>query len=96
MEGALTTPHTICGTLTPSHNMTGAIFKRAAISGALTIPTYVDVDLYSGSYDVSPNFIGQILPTANKTMTDDVTVKPIEVQITTNTSGGKTVFIGGI
>lgn len=96
MEGALTTPHTIRGILTPSHNMTGAIFKRASISGALTIPVYVDVDIYSGNYEVTPDFTGQVLPTANKALTNDVTVKPIEVQVTSNTSGGKTVYIGGI
>lgn len=74
----------------------GALSSPATITGELTIPTYVDVDLYSGDYDVYPDFTGKTLDTANKTLTDDITVKPIEVQTMSNSSGGLTVYIGGI
>lgn len=86
MEGAIATPHSISGRLSSTQRITGAI----------VIPTYVDVDLYSGDYDVSPDFTGKTLDTANKTLTDNITVKPIEVQTMSNSSGGLTVYIGGI
>ena len=53
-------------------------------------------ETYAGSYIVSPDFDGQQLETADKLMTDDVTVLPIEVARVSNTSGGTTVYIGGI
>ena len=53
-------------------------------------------DSYTGAYNVKPDFNGTILETENKIMTDDVTVEPIEVARVSNTSGGTTVYIGGI
>ena len=53
-------------------------------------------DPYTGAYNVKPDFNGTILETENKIMTDDVTVEPIEVARVSNTSGGTTVYIGGI
>ena len=96
MEGVLARPLSIRGRLSNSHHILGALLGDNSISGKLTIPTYVDVDIYSGSYEVSPDFDGKTLPTANKTLIQDVTVKPIEVQVVSNTAGGKTVYIGGI
>lgn len=96
MEGALATPHTILGRLGSMRRITGSLSETAVINGTIVIPTYVDVDLYSGDYDVSPDFTGKTLDTANKTLTDNITVKPIEVQTMSNSSGGLTVYIGGI
>ena len=53
-------------------------------------------DLYKGAYNVKPDFYGTTLETESKFMTDDVTVEPIEVARVSNTSGGTTVYIGGI
>lgn len=55
-----------------------------------------DPDTYKGKYTVIPSFETTILPTQGKFMTSNVTVLPIQVYKTTNLSGGKTVFIGGI
>lgn len=96
MEGALATPHSISGRLSSMQRITGSMTEAVVITGAIFIPTYVDVDLYSGDYDVSPDFTGKTLDTANKTLTDNITVKPIEVQTMSNSSGGLTVYIGGI
>ena len=96
MEGALARPLSIRGRLSNSHHILGALLGDNSISGKLTIPTYVDVDIYSGDYDVSPDFTGKTLDTANKTLTDNITVKPIDVQTMSNSSGGLTVYIGGI
>lgn len=87
---------TAFGTLSTFGTLTGELSSPPVISGNLILPTYVDVDLYDGDYIVTPDFDGKTLPTANKTLIQDVTVKPIEVQVVSNTAGGKTVYIGGI
>jgi hypothetical protein len=53
-------------------------------------------DLYTGDYTVNPDFSGKTLETKNKTMDENVIVKPIEVTRVSNPSGGTTVYIGGI
>ena len=53
-------------------------------------------DPYTGAYNVKPDFYGTTLETESKFMTDDVTVEPIEVARVSNTSGGTTVYIGGV
>lgn len=51
---------------------------------------------YEGEYVVNPDFERQTLETANKILTDDITVNPIYVSRTTNKTGGKTIYIGGV
>ena len=53
-------------------------------------------DIYEGEYFYTPKFIQQIIETRNKTLKDNITVDAIEVSRVSNTSGGKTVYIGGI
>ena len=55
-----------------------------------------DLPTYTGSYDVDPKFTPQKLATNGKKMRNDVTVEAIEVQRVSNTSGGSTVYIGGL
>lgn len=49
---------------------------------------------YTGDYEVTPTASGFTMPTQNKKMTDDVTVKAIPYYETSNPSG-KTVYIAG-
>lgn len=84
------------GTLTPMPQLQGQLSNVNRIIGVLSIPTYVDVDIYEGEYEIAPSFDSQTLETRNKTLTEDILVKAIEVQTVTNLSGGKTVYIGGI
>lgn len=51
---------------------------------------------YQGTYTIDPKFFTQTLETTDKIMDEDVVVNPIEISRTTNSSGGKTVYIGGI
>lgn len=51
---------------------------------------------YGGKYEVTPGWETQTLPTAGKTLEADVEVKPIPADEVSNTSGGKTLIIGGI
>ena len=58
-----------------------------------TITEYVGGELYEGEYEVTPQFDEQTLPTKEKVMRDDVTVKAIPISRVSNTSGGTTVYI---
>ncbi len=53
-------------------------------------------EVYTGETEVSPDFTEQTLGTKEKYMLADVTVHAIDVYRVDNTSGGRTVFIGGI
>ena len=55
-----------------------------------------DLPAYTGAYNIDPKFTAQKLATNGKKMLDDVTVEAIEVQRVSNTSGGRTVYIGGL
>lgn len=51
------------------------------------------VDRYEGSYEITPKVDAQTMPTAQKFMTDDVTVKAIPIFDVSNDAGGNTIFI---
>lgn len=58
---------------------------------------YVGGDLYDGEYEVTPSTVQkQVLKTAQKIMSKNVTVHKIPYSQTSNLSGGDTVYIGGI
>ncbi len=50
-------------------------------------------DYYEGDYKVTPRVDAQTLPTADKTMREDLTVKAIPVYNVSNTAGGSTFYI---
>lgn len=82
------------------------MINRLAVDFALDPATMVvyfgeivpigDIPAYTGAYNVDPKFTAQKLATNGKKMLDDVTVEAIEVQRVSNTSGGRTVYIGGL
>lgn len=96
MDGTLTVLPKLQGQLSETDYISGSLSSNDLIVGVLTIPTYVDVGVYSGDYEVNPTFESQTLETKNKTLTDDILVNAIEVQSVSNLSGGRTVYIGGI
>ena len=49
---------------------------------------------YEGSYTVIPAPDEQLLPTAQKYMSDDVTVRAIPYYVVSNDQGGQTTIIG--
>lgn len=63
--------------------------------GNLSIVGRCHHETYDGTYEVIPTFSRQTLNTYNKLMTDDLTVRAIEVSRTSNPQGGNTIFIGG-
>lgn len=52
-----------------------------------------DADPYMGDYEITPKVDAQTMPTAQKLMTQDVTIKAIPYFNVSNNSGGSTVYI---
>lgn len=74
------------GTLSPS---------RANLHGTLSAGTVIGADIYDGAYTVhSEAHEVQILPTANKQLTKNITVEKIPYFETSNLSDGITAYIG--
>ena len=84
----------LIGSLKSSGHLSGVLNAQKGISGLLTIPSAVGVDIYDGSYEVTPRLYAQSLDTDGKLMEDDVTVYEIPISHTTNPTGGLTVLIG--
>jgi len=66
------------------------LYGKISIAGP---PIIVGSDPYTGSYEVTPKVSQQILPTENKSMTQNLTVKAIGYYAVSNPSG-ITVTIG--
>ena len=80
-------------------NGSGLVFSLSGdsqITFSLTIPSSVQTDIYTGETVVNPDFVGKVLNTKRKLVTSDISVNPIQVEEVSNTSGGVTVYIGGI
>lgn len=48
---------------------------------------------YEGAYVVNPRLEAQTMPTKNKVLNEDMTIKGIEIHRVKNSSGGTTVYI---
>lgn len=84
LRGTITSYGTLSGTIKASGNLSGRVLLNAE---------YQD---YVGVYDVAPKIEPQVLETADKHMTKNVTVQAIPYYEVTNAHGGTTVIIGGI
>jgi hypothetical protein len=82
----------LCGTVSEESGLTGTVNSKWNVSGTVTIDG--GREKYTGSYEVTPRADEQILDTANKIMSDDVTIKEIPYAEVTNPAGGITVIIG--
>ena len=65
------------GITTGTGSISGSLSPPASMSGELSIPTYVDVDVYDGITEVTPTTEQQVLQTYNKTITRNIVVNPI-------------------
>ena len=86
---------TISGYLSSEGSLIGRLTADAEVTGTVTVFDG-DYPPYTGEYEVDPLFDTQTLDTANRYLTDDVTVNPIKVESVSNLSGGVTVYIGGV
>jgi hypothetical protein len=50
--------------------------------------------VYEGKYEVTPKFVAQTLPTADRLLAKDVIIEEIPYAEVSNNSGGTTVTIG--
>lgn len=90
---------TVQATITEQVVRANASISDMVITAGATIATPVshsDMPVYDGAYEVTPEWYVQTLATRNKQLTDDVTVKSIQLEMVSNLSGGKTAYIGGI
>ena len=58
------------------------------------IQTVTDIPRYEGEYSVTPMIVEQTMYTKGKFMAEDVNIKSIPFFDVSNTSGGRTVYIG--
>jgi hypothetical protein len=61
--------------------------------GLQIVEVQKDAEYYAGEYEVTPKVDAQTLPTKNKLMSADLTVKGVPIYETSNNAGGKTVYI---
>lgn len=65
---------------------------KANLGEVQTVTKYIS-EKYEGSYSITPKVEAQTMPTKEKVMVDDVTIKAIPFFDVSNTSGGSTVYI---
>lgn len=73
---------------------TGSIQLDAAFADYQQVTLQKEADPYTGDYEVTPAVESQTLPTAQKLMKQDMTIKAIPYFETSNDFDGKTVYIG--
>lgn len=66
----------------------------AEFAGFQRVSVFENTDYYEGDYQITPRVEEQTMKTAQKMMTDDVTIHEIPYYETSNTSDGTTVYIG--
>lgn len=86
--------HEVRGRVSGVGGVTARVGTVGQVGGTVTLPSIARQDPYDGPYTVTPRLDEQVLPTAHKSMTGDVTVEVIPVVYTSNVHGGKTVVIG--
>lgn len=84
---------TLTGTVAGAKSLTGQMTHEAHLVGSLATAYMVGASPYEGDYEVTPTVDGLSLPTRQKYMTDDVTVRAIPFFEVSNQSGGNTVYI---
>ena len=57
------------------------------------VTEYIGGEQYNGAYEVTPKLEAQTLPTKDKVLTDNMTIKEIEIHRVKNSSGGTTIYI---
>ena len=58
------------------------------------VTEYIGGEEYEGEYVVTPKVTEQSLPTKEKVLIEDITIKEIPFYNVSNASGGNTVYIG--
>lgn len=86
----------IMGTLSGQGQISGQLSGAGSLIGELSVPEYIGGTEYSGEYTITPLANqNQVLETAGKMLTDDITVLKIHYYETSNTNG-TTVYIAEV
>lgn len=99
LVGKVITKKNIVGSINVAkkQNIHGNISSKNSIEGRVNVGGVIErlPDYYEGSYDIEPKNTELVLQTKEKTMKEDLTVKPVLLIEVTNPAGGTTVIIGG-
>ena len=71
----------------------GIIRSTINLKGIVSKPSFIVGEEYEGDYVVKPKVDQQIMPTKNKMLINDMTIKGIEIHRVKNNGGGTTVYI---
>lgn len=99
MKGTIVAQHgSIRGTIKPTASIIGTLKASGVIIGQVCIHKPIitpgGAEVYEGSYYVTPKTTEQVMPTADRYMVNDMTVRKIPYYEASNSSGGSTVYIG--
>ncbi len=72
-------------------NLKAVIASAGSLTAKFSIPTQVEAEKFYGSYEYTPSWGTQILPTANKLLDANIQIDPIQTYETSNLYG--TTFI---
>ena len=93
ISGAISAVSQLSGEILAAGALSGSLSSPVTLGGVITIPPLVGGVIYDGDYTVTPKaFESTTLPTAEKLMTDDVTVLEIPYYATSNVHG-TTIYI---
>lgn len=92
--GVVYTEDKIHGKIEGGSEIEGSLKAEGVLIGEVGFPHCNYPEVYDGEYVVTPKSVEQTLPTNEKYMEDDVTVKKIPYYETSNLYG-ETVFIAG-
>lgn len=81
------------GLISYEGTLKGSISYEGNLKGSLSV--FVGCQPYTGTYEIIPEINEQILPTFDKHMIKDVTIKEIPIYKVDNDQDGQTVIIGG-
>ena len=65
------------GNVIVAGHISGKLSAIGSIKGTISVPTYIDVDVYDGVTEVTPSTEMQVLPTRKKTVTNNIIINPI-------------------
>ena len=71
----------------------GTLRVTPTLTGKLTIPVYINVDIYEGPTEITPGREVQFLSTKQKTILDDIVINPIPSNYGLITWNGSTLTI---
>ncbi len=91
-EAIIVEEEILSGQIIVEGTLSGQMSPEGILKGQLILP--VGYEDYAGEYKVIPKIEAQSLPTADKHLTDNVTVEPIPYYEVSNQKG-KTIIIGG-